>query len=65
VTEFRYLLIDTAGGEIGIVPLDVPAVHEDDEVPLPDGGRATVLEVYSDENGREGDVLATLVVDVD
>jgi hypothetical protein len=30
---------------------------------LPDGTAATVLEVYDDENGQEGGVVATLVVD--
>jgi hypothetical protein len=65
VTEFRFRLIDTAGGEIGIVALDTPAVNEDDTVPLPDGSAATVLEVYDDDDGREGGVLATIVVDSD
>jgi hypothetical protein len=30
---------------------------------LPDGGPATVVEVYDDEHGREGGVQATLVVE--
>jgi hypothetical protein len=30
-----------------------------------DGHAAEVLDVYDDEHGQEGDVQATLVVDVD
>jgi hypothetical protein len=32
---------------------------------LPEGGPVEVLEVYDDDQGREGDVLATLVIDQD
>jgi hypothetical protein len=32
-------------------------------VRTPEGSTATVLEVYDDEFGREGDVVATLVVE--
>ena len=53
---FRYRLIDTAGGEIGIITLDRSQIAEDETVPLPDGGDGRVVEVYDDEAGREGDV---------
>lgn len=59
----RYRLIDTAGGEIGIVDDDRPQIGEDDTVTLPDGTSAPVVEVYDDEHGQEGGVVATLVVD--
>ena len=61
--SFRYRLIDTAGGEIGIVEDERPQIGEDDTVVLPDGDSTTVLEVYDDEHGTEGGVVATLVVD--
>ena len=60
---FQYRLIDTSGSEIAIVADDRPEVAEDDTVALPDGASATVIEVYDDEHGREGGVVATLVVD--
>jgi hypothetical protein len=34
-------------------------------VQTPDGTLRAVLEVYDDDEGRDGDVAATLVVDVD
>jgi hypothetical protein len=46
-------LIDTAGGEIGIVSDDRPAITEDDTVTLPGGREVAVIEVYDDEIGRE------------
>jgi hypothetical protein len=64
MSEYPYRLIDTAGSEIGIVTDERPEIGEDDTVSLPDGTDATVLEVYDDEHGREGGVVATLVVDV-
>ena len=30
---------------------------------MPDGVQLPVVEIYDDEDGREGDVVATLVVD--
>ena len=60
--EHRYRLIDTAGSEIGIVVLE-RAVGLDDVVNLPDGGSGRVVDVYDDEYGREGGVLATLAVE--
>ncbi len=61
---FRFRLIDTAGSEIGIVTYAVPNLSEGDTVHLPDGAATKVVEVYDDENGQEGDVQATIVVDV-
>ena len=61
--SFRYRLVDAAGGEIGIVEDERPRIAEEDSVRLPDGGSATVVEVYDDEDGTEGEVVATLVVD--
>ena len=58
----RYRLIDTAGSELGIVTLDEPEIHEDDTVRSPEGEEMTVVEVYDDEYGKEGDVVATLVL---
>jgi hypothetical protein len=58
----RYRLIDTAG-VIGIVEDDRPSIDVDQDVLLPDGTSATVVEIYDDEVGREGGVVATLVVD--
>jgi hypothetical protein len=63
--EHRYRIVDTAGSELGIVADARDAIAEDDEVSLPDGTTGLVLEVYDDEHGREGGVVATLVVDED
>jgi hypothetical protein len=62
MAEHRYRLIDTSGSEIAIVS-DPREVAEDDDMNLPDGSVATILEVYDDEDGREGGVRATVVVD--
>jgi hypothetical protein len=59
---FKYRLIDTSGGEIGMIDWERP-VAMGDSVRLPDGSNGEVLEVYDDENGRQGGVAATLVVD--
>jgi hypothetical protein len=64
MTEHRYRLIDTAGSEIAIVGDARKVVAEDDDIALPDGSSATVLEVYDEEDGQEGGVRATLVVDI-
>ena len=62
--EFRFRLIDMAGGEIGIVTHPTPAVAMGETVHLPDGQPVEVVEVYDDEeHGQEGGVQATLVVD--
>lgn len=62
---FRYRLIDTAGSELGIVSDSNPQLREGETVPVPDGQEAEIVEAYDDEYGREGDVQATLVVDVE
>jgi hypothetical protein len=62
--DFRFRLIDMAGGEIGIIEWASPRVGEGDTVCTPDGQAVPVVEVYDDdEHGREGGVEATLVVD--
>lgn len=58
----RYRLIDTAGSELGIVELD-HEIGEGDTVDAPGGVPMVVVEVYDDEDGREGGVEATIVVD--
>lgn len=63
MSEFRYRLIDTAGGVIGISRIDRATIAEGETVTLPDGTEGTVVEVYDDENGQEGGVVATLVVE--
>jgi hypothetical protein len=61
---FRFRLVDTAGSELGVVSYQTPRVAAGETVYLPDGGPASVVEVYDDEeHGREGGVQATLVVD--
>jgi hypothetical protein len=59
----RYRLIDTAGSELGIVEDDRHEIGLGDIVRTPDGVDAPVVDVYDDEYGREGGVVATLVVD--
>lgn len=59
----RYRLIDMAGGEIGIINDDRASIVENELVTIPDGVEVPVVEIYDDEYGREGDVVATLVVD--
>jgi hypothetical protein len=61
--DFPYRLIDTAGGVIGIAHLDRGDIGEGDSVALPGGVEGTVVEVYNDEDGQEGGVVATLVVE--
>ncbi|CAN5196118.1 hypothetical protein BH20ACT13_BH20ACT13_13500 [soil metagenome] len=63
MSGFLYCLIDTSGSEVGIVTDGRETIAEDDPVTLPDGTSSTVLEVYDDEQGQEGGVVATLVVD--
>ncbi len=63
MSQMRYRLIDTAGGEIGIIDDKRELIVEGDLVLLPDGLSGTVVEVYDDEDGKEGDVQATLVVE--
>lgn len=63
MATFRYRLIDTAGGEIGIVNDSRPTIQLGERVQLPDGSAGTVVDVYDDEDGQEGDVQATLAVE--
>ncbi|HEU5278067.1 MAG TPA: hypothetical protein VFU26_04085 [Gaiellaceae bacterium] len=63
--EFRFRLIDTAGSELEIVPHDAATITEGETISMSDGRSVEVIEVYDDEYGRDGDVEATLVVDVD
>jgi hypothetical protein len=56
-------LIDTAGSVIEIVDDSRTTIEEGSTVLLPSGEPIEVLEVYDDEYGREGGVVATLVVD--
>jgi len=60
---FQFRLIDTAGGEIGIINDSRRMIQIGERVKLPDGSNAAVVEIYDDENGREGNVQATLVVE--
>jgi hypothetical protein len=62
MADFRYRLIDTAGGVIGFATSDRDDIGEGDTVALPGGGEGTVVEVYDDETGQEGGVVATLVI---
>ena len=59
----RYRLIDTGGSEIGLIEDVRDTLRDGDEVRLPDGSAVEVLEVYDDDEGRDGGVRATVVVD--
>jgi len=41
------------------------SINEGDSVTLSDGTAADVVEVYDDEHGQDGGVVATLVLDLD
>jgi len=56
----RFRLIDTAGSELGVV---MASVTKGETVYLPDGGPATVVELYHDEQSQESGVRAALVVE--
>jgi hypothetical protein len=60
----RFRLIDTAGSELDVVELDDRDVREGALLPLPGGRDAEIVEIYDDDDGRSGDVDATLVLDV-
>jgi hypothetical protein len=62
---FAYRLIDTAGSELAIVNDPRAAIGEGATIELDDGTLAVVVETYDDQTGREGQVEATLVVDID
>jgi hypothetical protein len=51
-----YRLIDMAGGDIGIVEDVRERIEVDEQVTLPDGATAPVVDVYDDEFGRQGGV---------
>lgn len=61
----RYRLVGTSGSEIALIWDERPEISEDASVTLPDGTSAIVLEIYDDEHGTEGGVVATLVVEDD
>jgi hypothetical protein len=62
----RYRIIDLAGSELGIVEDPREQIDMGEQVALPEGGSAEVVEVYDDEeHGREGGVNATLVADTE
>ncbi|HEX2697652.1 MAG TPA: hypothetical protein VHM28_08080 [Anaerolineales bacterium] len=63
MNSFRYRLIDTASGEIGIIDDSRTLIQLGERVQLPDGSTGTVVDVYDDEYGKEGNVQATLVVE--
>lgn len=65
MTAARYRPIDTAGGEIGIVQDERASIEMGETVALPDGATGTVVDVYDDEYGQEGGVVATLAVEED
>jgi hypothetical protein len=60
----RYRLIDTAGSELDIVELGDQVPAEEAAVVLPDGRLVDVIEIYDGEDGQDGGVVATLVVDL-
>ncbi len=60
---FQYRLIDTAGGEIGIINDSRPSIQLGERVQLPDGSSGTVVDIYDDEYGKDGGVQATLAVE--
>ena len=64
MNPFQYRLIDTAGSEIGIINDSRQVIQLGDRVTLPDGTSGTVVDVYDDEYGKEGNVQATLAVEV-
>ncbi len=60
---FQYRLIDTAGGEIGIINDSRPLIQLGERVTLPNGSTGTIVDIYDDEDGKEGGVQATLAVE--
>jgi hypothetical protein len=60
----RYRLIDTAGSELDIVELGDQVPAEEAAIALPDGRLVDVVEIYDGEDGQDGGVAATLVVDL-
>ena len=62
---YRFRLIDTGGSEVAVVVRPSATIGEGDLVLLPGGGTASVVEVYDDEDGRDGGVQATVVIEDD
>jgi hypothetical protein len=58
-----FRLIDTDGSEIGFVQIAGDKIADGNRVPTADGQVLSVIEVYDDDDGREGGVAATLVVE--
>lgn len=61
--SYRFRIIDTDGSEVAEIELEASAVEEGDPIEVPELGECVVVEIYDDEDGREGDVVATLVVE--
>ena len=57
-----YRIVDTAGSMLGIVDIEAP-VEEGLTIHAGELGEFLVVEVYDDDEGTEGGVAATLVVD--
>ncbi|PWU22861.1 MAG: hypothetical protein C5B48_09560 [Candidatus Rokuibacteriota bacterium] len=60
---FRYRLIDTDGNELEIVSYPVANIKVGETLYVAGGRPVQVLDKYDDEQGQEGDVQATLVID--
>ena len=60
---YQYRLLGTSGSEVALIWDERAEIAEDAEVTLPDGTTAVVLDVYDDEHGKDGGVVATLVVE--
>jgi len=63
MSTFNYRLIDTVGSELEIVQDGRAEIAEGELITLADGQEFEVIEVYDDEHGRDGGVVATLVID--
>src|SRR5688500_8540387 len=50
VHSFRYRLIDTAGGEFGVIDDPRPRIELGERVRLPGGSTGTVVDIYDDED---------------
>jgi hypothetical protein len=59
----RYRVIDDAGSEVGIYDLDIDEMAPGMVVTF-QGSEREVLDVYDDEHGKDGDVEATIVLEV-
>ena len=55
--------LEQAVREVALIGNERAEIAEDEEVTLPDGTTAVVLDVYDDEHGKDGGVIATLVVE--